>query len=87
MVSAYGGGGVCLGGVHIPLVHPLPIACLDTSPTPWTEFLTRASENITFPRLLLRAVTSFRCIYESQFAVRQRIKAKQGVNKLSMRCE
>ena len=33
---------VCLGGVHLP---PL-----------WTEFLTHACENITFPQLLLRTV-------------------------------
>ena len=34
-------GGVCLGGVHLP---------------PWTEFLTHACENITFPQLLFRTV-------------------------------
>ena len=42
-VSALGlsvwGGGVCPGGVHFP---PSP---------PWTEFLTNACENITFPQL------------------------------------
>ena len=27
-----------------------------TPPTPWTDFLTHACENITFPKLLLRAV-------------------------------
>ena len=40
--------GVCLGGVHL---HP------------WTEFLTHAFENITFPQLLLRTVKrEFSCI-------------------------
>ena len=28
----------------------------DTHTPPWTEFLTHACENITFPQLLLRAV-------------------------------
>ena len=40
-VSAWGGGGVCLGG---DVYHP------------WTRFLTHACENITFPQLLLRTV-------------------------------
>ena len=38
-----GGCGWPGGGVHG--IHP-----------PWTEFLTHASENITFPQLMLRAV-------------------------------
>ena len=54
-VSAHGegclprGGGVCLGGVcqRNAGIHP---------PSKWTEFLTHACENITFPQLLLRAV-------------------------------
>ena len=47
-VSAQGRG-VCLGGVcqRNAGIHP---------PPKWTEFLTHACENITFPQLLLRAV-------------------------------
>ena len=41
-----GGGVVCPGGVHLP---------------PWTEFLTHACENITFPQLLLREVMTDTC--------------------------
>ena len=37
-------GGVCLGGVH---PHDTPL---------WTEFLTHAYENITFPQLLLQTI-------------------------------
>ena len=63
-----GGGGVCLGRECLPRGvsaqggvcwgctppgprgrHPLPM---------WTEFLTHACENITFPQLLLRTVKS-----------------------------
>ena len=58
------GGGVCAqgclprgclprgclpGGVYIP-------ACNGADEPPWTEFLTHACENITFPQLLLRTV-------------------------------
>ena len=50
--------GVSAEGVHPqqkPPGHtPLFIACWDTPP--WTEFLTHACENITFPQLLLRSV-------------------------------
>ena len=47
-----GGGSAwgCLpGGVHLPLL--------------WTEFLTHACENITFPQLRLRTVTNGRNIH------------------------
>ena len=41
--------GVCVGGGSVCGIHtPLP---------PWTEFLTHACENITFPQLLLQSVT------------------------------
>ena len=33
-----------------------PITCWDTPPLPWTEGMTQACLNITFPQLLLRAV-------------------------------
>ena len=36
-------------------------ACNAWPPSLWTEFLTHACENITFPQLLLRAVTSNIC--------------------------
>ena len=59
-------GGVCLGGVSLPRggvcqVGYLPSwgcipACIGADPHLWTEFLTRACENITFPQLLLRTV-------------------------------
>ena len=42
-------GGACLGGVHA------------THAPLWTEFLTHTCENITFPQLLLRAVTNNNC--------------------------
>ena len=56
--------------VHTGMHTPLPIACWDTHPQPaqcmlgytpppsipWTEFLTHAWENITFPQLRLRTV-------------------------------
>ena len=55
VVSARGGwGGVCPGGVS---QHALgrggvcPSACWHTPPSLWTEFLTHACENITFPQL------------------------------------
>ena len=43
-----------------PCTHPLPC----TSPPPWTEFLTHACENITFPQLLLRTVKSCNMVVE-----------------------
>ena len=43
-------GDVFLGGVICPS------ASWDTHPTPWTEFLRHACENITFPQLRLRTV-------------------------------
>ena len=46
------------GGLPVWVYTPLPIACWDTPPR--TEFLTHASENITFPQLLLRAVITQR---------------------------
>ena len=40
-------GGVCQGGWVYPSMQWGSGA--DTSPLPWTEFLTHACENITFP--------------------------------------
>ena len=40
-------GGICLGGVTARGVYTF---------LPWTEFLTHACENITFPQLLLQTV-------------------------------
>ena len=37
-----------------PFTPPPPFAALDPQ---WTEFLTHACENITFPQLLLQTVT------------------------------
>ena len=63
-----GGGGVCLGrwvsaqeGGVCPGRGCLPRAGSDPvhagiHPPLWTEFLTHACENITFPQLLLRTV-------------------------------
>ena len=58
-------GGVCLGKGVCPRGF-LPRGCLPgectlpwtqrQTPLSWTEFLTHASENITFPQLLLRTV-------------------------------
>ena len=42
-----------------PLCMPPSYACPQTThgpPWPWTEFLTHARENITFPQLLLQKV-------------------------------
>ena len=53
-------GGVCPGGWCLPregvCLACLPGGCLprQTLPPLWTEFLTHACENITFPQLLLR---------------------------------
>ena len=70
----FGGRGRILGSLPLGLgrgsVHPpgqtppgrhapLPISFWDISPPPWTEFLTHACENITFPQLLLRPVKIF----------------------------
>ena len=44
-MGLHGGGG---GGVYL-------VGCTPPLP-PWTEFLTHACENITFPQLLLRMV-------------------------------
>ena len=49
------GGGLCAQGVCMRALG----AC------PWTEFLTRACENITFPQLPLRAVIILKYIYSS----------------------
>ena len=49
------GKGVCPGEGCLPR-GCLPKECWDTPPSKWTEFLTHACENITFPQLLLRAV-------------------------------
>ena len=53
------GGGVSAQGMGVCLGGFLPRGCLPrgvyTSPL-WTEFLTHACENITFPQLLLRTV-------------------------------
>ena len=48
-------GGLCAQGVCMRALG----AC------PWTEFLTRACENITFPQLPLRAVIILKYIYSS----------------------
>ena len=48
-------GGVCPGAVCLEGVC-LSAGGVYTSPTLWTEFLTHACENITFPQLLLRTV-------------------------------
>ena len=50
-----GGVGVCLRG-----------PCVACSPPLWTEFLTHACENITFPQLLLRAVKIFKKLQRGQ---------------------
>ena len=61
-VSAWGvsaqEGGVCLGGI-CPGLMDIPAFIWANNPPPprWTEFLTHARENITFPQLLLGAVT------------------------------
>ena len=48
------GVSACQGGVFLP-----GGGCLPDTPAPpvWTEFLTHACENITFPQLRLRTVT------------------------------
>ena len=52
-VAIFGGGwGVCLGWGVCPGMC-LPGGCVSAL---WTEFLTHACENITFPQLLLRTV-------------------------------
>ena len=45
--------------------HPHPIACWHTPPppSPWIEWMTHACENITFPQILLRAVTRQSMLY------------------------
>ena len=63
------GGCVCLGGL---LAGCLPkgdvcqggcLPCEGVYPLLWTEFLTRACENITFPQLQLRTVTKIKKLY------------------------
>ena len=54
-------GGLCLGGV-------CPGRYLEADTPTWTEFLTHASENITFPQLLSSS--------------RRHLKSKTGVYKL-----
>ena len=57
-------GGVCPSAcwdtcwrVSAPVHAGIPArGCLGYNPLPWTEFLTHACENITFPQLLLRTV-------------------------------
>ena len=67
-------------------------ACWDTAPNPpppWTEFLTHACENITFPQLLLRAVTSVYLKVMSTHSVRK-IKCtsdKNSEKNLGVNCE
>ena len=60
-------GGSCLPGwvSALRLVCPGGGVCLvcQTSP-PWTEFLTHASENITFPQLRMRAVINLVFIHK-----------------------
>ena len=73
-------GGVCPGGVCPGWMSAQGGVCISqhamgqTSPLPWTEFLTHACENITFPQLLLRTVkikspsrglSSWRLVYKS----------------------
>ena len=50
-VAVSGGGGFCLWGEK-------GVVCQGgcTPPSPWTEFLAHACENITFVQLLLRTV-------------------------------
>ena len=54
------GGGVCPGGCLPRGV--CPEGGCTSPPPPWTEFLTHACKNITFPQLLLRVVTMVRTI-------------------------
>ena len=47
--------------MHVPLLPCVPPSCHTgpyACPPMWTEFLTHACENITFPQLLLRTVKS-----------------------------
>ena len=68
-----GRGGACSGGCLVQGVSApggawsfclvwwgdgIPV-CTEADPTPCTEFLTHATENITFPKLRLRAVKNF----------------------------
>ena len=51
-------GVVCLGGASAQ-GDVCPMACWDTPRPPWTEFLTHACKNITFPQLLFRVVITW----------------------------
>ena len=64
-VSAW--GGVWPGG-SLPGRGCLPRGCLPPTPPPWTESLTHAFENITFPQLLLRTVKIEWCIFSKLFS-------------------
>ena len=52
----------------LPLATHAPLPRMPPCHTPhpmWTEFLTHACENITFPQLLLRTVTSDKILYDT----------------------
>ena len=52
----------CSGHLGGCVDTPVPIACWDIHPCPpWTEFLARACENITFP-VNMRAVSMQYCV-------------------------
>ena len=50
-------GGVCLSTGSVCLGGVCNRACNEVDTPLWTEFLTHACENVTFPQLLLRTVT------------------------------